>query len=546
MSAPSGPRRDGDRREGTVEARLLGVLRTFGLDPAFPAAVEREVEALLRTPGIDDPRLEDWTHLPFITIDNVGSRDLDQAMCLAHGPRGDHVVHYALADGAHYVRPGSAIWETARQRGVTYYLPGLAMPMLHPALSEGLVSLNEGVDRRALVMTMTVDPRGQCTALTLTRARIRSRAKLTYDEVQTYYDHPEGHRLAGQPYTETLELLRVVGQLRIDDAVARDIAQPHRSENRYGIDPDDPSRFSAERRRRLDSERYNEQISLLANIEGGAFLERPGLAPHIAPIYRVHPEPMSRAVAEYRALVREVITARGLDRETWDWHRERKESIADYLARLPDEGDAARLRRALHRQALMINRRSEFRPEPGLHHGVGADPYARFTSPMRELVGIVTHRDAIEKLTGDPPEGWPEYAGLDGRLELVELANHTSELQKLVEKAAAKLVLDQFVGDELDRPLEARAIWRGTLLGLTPTKAYVEVESPPFELKLYLSDLAARHGVTLDVSATGGVAHSSAPERFPSLVLGDALALRLEAHDPSRDRYVFAPVGFNV
>jgi ribonuclease R len=524
-----------------AEARLFALLRSFDLDPTFSPAVEREVEALLAAPGLDDPRLDDGRHLPFITIDNVGSRDLDQAMCLVRDGEG-YVVHYALADAAYYVRPGTAIWETARRRGVTYYLPGIAMPMLHPALSEGLVSLNEGVDRRALVMSMTLDPRGQCVRLALRRLRIRSRAKLTYDEVETYYDAPEGHRLAGQTFTETLELLRTVGQLRIDDAIARDIAQPHRSENRYGIDPADSRRFFAERRKRLQSERYNEQISLLANIEGGAFLEQPGLAPHIAPIYRVHPEPLDRAVARYRGLVREVVERRALDPEVWDWHRERQESIADYLTRLPHEGEGANLRRALHRQALMINRRSEFRAEPGRHHGVGADPYARFTSPMRELVGILTHRDAIEKLTGDPPEGWPEYAGLDGRLELVELANQTSEQQKLLEKAAAKLVLDQFVRDELERPDHARTIWRGTLLGLTPTKAYVEVDAPPFELKLYLVDLAARFDVTLDVSELGGFARSSAPERFPSLVLGDALALRLEAHDPSRDRYVFAPV----
>ena len=117
---------------------VQAILNEEGLPPQFPPDVEAEVEALRRSPGLDDPSLLDLRALPFVTIDGPTSRDLDQAL-LVERDGDDLVVHYAIADAAYFVRPGSALFAEALRRGASYYVPGRVVPMLPPALSEGLI-----------------------------------------------------------------------------------------------------------------------------------------------------------------------------------------------------------------------------------------------------------------------------------------------------------------------------------------------------------------------------------------------------------------------
>ena len=116
-----------------------------GLTLEYPPAVEAEVEAYLKAPGLDDPALVDRTALPFVTIDGPGTRDLDQAIHV-EARAGGFRLRYAIADASYYVRPGTALHAEALRRGASYYLPGLSVPMLPRALSEGLVSIGPDVD----------------------------------------------------------------------------------------------------------------------------------------------------------------------------------------------------------------------------------------------------------------------------------------------------------------------------------------------------------------------------------------------------------------
>ena len=232
----------------------------------YGEAVMAEVAAFQKQPGIQDAELVDRTDLPFVTIDNPDSRDLDQALYIETRDNG-FVVYYALADGAFYIRPGSALFEEALARGASFYLPGICEPMLPRGLSEDLVSLNPGVDRRALLFEMTLDRLGHCTQTRLLRARVRSRAKLTYQGVQEFLDRPAQSPLKGTPYAASLQALKTVGQLRMEDARKRSVIRFQRSE--IWLD-EDATGFRVEAGQRHEVERYNEQVSLLCNIEGAA------------------------------------------------------------------------------------------------------------------------------------------------------------------------------------------------------------------------------------------------------------------------------------
>jgi exoribonuclease R len=141
-----------------------------------------------------------------ITIDPAGSRDLDQALHIARGPSGEFVVSYAIADVAAFVRPGDPIDLEAHRRGTTLYALDRRTPLHPPVLSEGAASLLPNEVRPALLWTITLDHRGQMLSAEVVRAKVRSRAQLSYDEAQQEID-------ASTPRS-TLTLLKLVGQWR--------------------------------------------------------------------------------------------------------------------------------------------------------------------------------------------------------------------------------------------------------------------------------------------------------------------------------------------
>ncbi len=510
---------------------IQAVLQRHQLDLSFPAAVQKEVQALLAHPGIDDPSLQDLRHLPFVTIDNPGSKDLDQAMFIRRRQGGGFEVFYALADAAYYVRPGTALWKEATKRASSYYLPGLSVPMLPRELSEGLVSLNPGVERRALVFKMSLDAQGQCEKTEVSRARVQSRKKLTYGGVQRFHDDPKGSPLSGQAFTETLELLHTVGDLRIRDAQRRDVVHYDRVNLEVDVGQDGRLEPRAEARTNVDA--WNEQISLLCNSEGAKLLAAGGA--RLSPgIFRVHPAPTAENLAHFDRLVDRLVRALDLEPKVWGWHREAPEgeSLADYIARLPDDGANHRLGMAIQRQAMMLSQSSHFSEKPGLHSGVGARPYSRFSSPMRELVGIVTHHLLLDKLAGRP--SLPE--------QLVEATIHAGDLakqeQKRIDKEVAKVAIDELFAADLQAPEAVRPLRTGTVMGMSNNKLYVQLDSPPVEVKVYLDDLALRLGGPCSVQE-GAELFDSRGKLFART--GSAISLVVAGYDGQRQRWILTP-----
>ena len=482
--------------------RLMKMLEESGIAPEAPADVQAEAQAWLERPGLDDPALYDLTDLPFVTIDNEDSRDLDQALLVETSDDG-YTVHYALADAAYYVRPGSALWDDALQRGATYYLPGRAVPMLPRVLSEGLISLNADVDRRALVMRMELDEDGNCTASAIFRGRIRSRAKLSYNGVKALYDGDP--TLDGQDFTLSLQLLEVVGKLRLQLMRERDVVEYLRSEITIHLTGDSaPRRFLVIGGDRPEVERYNATISLLTNMEGAAMLTAIEGTAGAEPIYRVHPAPPEERLGRLASQVEGLCRVRELDPEVWHWRRG-QEALATFLARLP-KGDPKT--QAINRQAVMTNVASTFSGERGPHYGVGADAYARLSSPMREVVGIYTHNELLEHLSGKTRRD-PEVEAA-----VIEAANRSRKLQNALEKAANLEVLDDLFRADLESKTPPRP---GTVMGLTGGRVHVALDEPPIDVKVYLED--------------------ARKVRFGGAAAGDlALGDRVEVTVRSRDR----------
>lgn len=502
---------------GSPLAALVRIAIAHGADPVFPPEVEREVAALLAAP--DDASLADRSDVPFVTIDNPGSKDLDQALHVEEIPGGFR-VRYAIADASHYVRPGTALFEHALERGASFYFPGWKVPMLPPALSEGIVSLLPNVPRRAVIFDMRVDGG---VATSVERARIVSRAQLTYEGVQDFFDRPDGHALAREPFAQSLRALRAFGERRIAEAAARDVVQ-HRRTNVEVVH--ELSTFALYTALRNDVDRYNEQLSLLCNAEGAALLAQ-NASPHMQAIYRVHPPPDEESVRALAETIDRLVAAHGLGEE-WRWHRERGQSLARYLRDLPRE--PARVARAIERQAIMTNVRSELSTEPGAHHGVGAALYARFSAPMREIVGVFVHKELVEHLEG---RGTRDEELCD---RVIEAANRAKDVQRGIDSRVQLLALDAMFGREAKLPKKNRPRHRGTIVGLTLAKVYVVLDDPPIDVKLYAGDLERAWKTALAL-ADGGTALRGDTH---ALRIGDAIELVVSRRD-RRGRWVLLP-----
>ena len=162
-----------------AERAIRKILAQFKIQIEHPQACLQEAAHRANNPGFDDADLEQWQDQAFVTIDNPDSRDLDQALLIECNENSGYRVRYALADAAFYVPPGSALFKEALERGVTYYTPLLAAPMLPTSLSEDLVSLNPNKLRRALVFYILMREDASVASVSEVRALILSQGKLS-------------------------------------------------------------------------------------------------------------------------------------------------------------------------------------------------------------------------------------------------------------------------------------------------------------------------------------------------------------------------------
>ncbi len=515
-------------------ARMCIFIERFDLLPFHSPSVMKEVEEFIKKPGFDDLALIDMTDRAFITIDNLGSRDLDQALHICPKKKDGFILSYALADGAYYVKPQSALFQEALARGVTYYFPGFCLPMLPAAMSEGLVSLNPNVERRALVFVIELDKEAQVLDVKLKRAKIRSRAQLTYEGVQDYIDNPDGHELSGRDFTETLDLLASFGEKRILLGRKRGVVDYNRYEVAIEAPTKSNKKFGLYLEERCDVSRWNEQVSLLCNAEGAKFL-RHGDVPveHVQPVYRVHEKPSGEAFGHLRKFIQEFVSVHELDESVWLWQPE--QSIAEYLDNLPMGAKRA----AIERQVLITNQRSSFEAAPGPHHALAVSEYSRFTSPMREIVGIFTHKEACEML------GWQKQEGTDAEDEalreaVIEAANKAKMRHSQLTKEIFRLAVDDLFRCEMDVPFEERRVFVGTVLGMKETRLYVRLDSPPAEIKVYTDHLSEECGFKFKVSPGQAVAATEGDEF--KLLAGEVVNLRVRGYDDRKDRWKLVPL----
>jgi ribonuclease R len=432
----------------------LFAAQTFGLPIAFPAEAEAQAAGAQPVPLGDRTDLRE---LPLITIDGADARDFDDAVFAEADPDpanagGWHVV-VAIADVAHYVRPGAALDQEARRRANSVYFPDRVLPMLPEALSNGLCSLRPDEARACVAVRLWIDGRGRTRRHRFVRALMRSRARLTYEQVQAAADGAADE--VTRPLLETVirPLYGAYGVL----AKARrrrgtlDLDLP---EAEVQIGPDGrPTAIVT--RPRLDSHRLIEEFMIAANVAAAETLDQAGMPG----MYRIHdaPDPIKlEALAQ-------LLQSLGMGRGPGGLARP-----AD-LSRLLEQLKEHELSPIVSQLVLRAQSQAAYAPRNIGHFGLNLGHYAHFTSPIRRYADLIVHRALIRAL--DLGEG-----GLEEGVTIDELQTLGGHLSRSERRAmeAERNALSRFVAlllaERIGHP------FAGTITGVQKFGVFVRLD----------------------------------------------------------------------
>lgn len=411
--------------EGTPAALRDGVRRLqeeLGVTAGFPPEVEAAAASAAASPRL--PEL-DRTHLPFVTIDPPGARDLDQALHLERDGEG-YVVHYAIADVAAFVEPGGPVDVEAHQRGETLYGADMKVPLHPKVLSEGAASLLPGEVRPVLLWTIRLTGEGERTDVTVERALVRSTAQLTYDEAQAAIDAGDG--------PATLALLKEVGVVRLAREAARGGVSLPLPEQDVDISAD--GSWSLEFRRLLPVEEWNAQISLLTGFAAASLMvyARVGLLRTLPP---PDPRDVQRLHREARAL--------GIE---WPAEMLYPDFIRTLDPAKPQHAAMVLACTRLLRGSGYVAFDGEVPADP--QHAALASEYAHVTAPLRRLGDRYAGEVCVALCAGTDVPGWVLEALHDLPRTLQDSARRARQYENGVLDLVEAGLLAPRVGEEFD------------------------------------------------------------------------------------------------
>lgn len=439
-------------------ADILAIVKSYQIPSEFP---DRVLNQAMRVPDhvqeADRSGREDLTGLMTVTIDGEDAKDLDDAVSLTK-ENGIYHLGVHIADVSNYVQGGSALDKEALKRGTSVYLADRVIPMLPERLSNGICSLNQGVDRLTLSCLMDIDEKGNVTDHRIVESVICVDRRMSYSQVRCILE--DGETETSREYREFVPMFFLMKELS-------GILRSHRH-NRGSIDFDFPeSKITLNGAgRAIDVQPYEsnaateiiEDFMLLAN-ETVAREYCRGEYPFV---YRTHENPDPEKVEGLLSLLRhqgvkvqksgEEITSKEI------------QEILEKIQGLPNEG-------MISRMTLRTMKQAKYTTECSGHFGLAARYYCHFTSPIRRYPDLQIHRIIRDNLRGRlQREGRTEHY----REILEEVARQSSVCERRAQEAERESdkmkkaeYMSYHLGEEFD----------GIISGVAGYGFYVELDN---------------------------------------------------------------------
>lgn len=458
------PPKDGKSPEGVVTeiighindpgVDILSIIKQFELPLDFPDDVYNEIE------NIDDEvdlskfsDRKDLRNLQMVTIDGEDAKDLDDAVSISKLDNGNFKLGVHIADVSNYVKENSPLDKEALKRGTSVYLVDRVIPMLPHKLSNGICSLNAGVDRLALSCLMEIDKNGNVVSHEVCESLIKVDKRMSYTVVNDLLTNENSEYLEEhKDFMEMFKNLEEIRNILIKKRTKRGAIEFDFTEAKIILD---------ENGKPIDIKPYERNIAtsiieecmLICNetiAEQFFWLETPF-------VFRSHAEPDTEKVQK----LSEFIYKFGYKIKGSSTHPKAFQKVLDDAKGSPEEV-------IINRVVLRSLKQARYTSENEGHFGLAAKYYCHFTSPIRRYPDLEIHRIIKEYLTGNLNE--KRTRALDKKVpEIAKQASIRERVAEDAERETDNLKKVQFMQDKEGQSFD------GIISGVTNWGIYVEL-----------------------------------------------------------------------
>lgn len=436
---------------------VLSIVKGFELPVEFSEKVLNQAARLNKEVSeADREGRKDLRDVMMVTIDGEDAKDLDDAVNVYRKGE-NYCLGVHIADVTNYVQENSALDREALKRGTSVYLADRVIPMLPHALSNGICSLNQGVDRLALSCIMTVNPKGEVIDHEIAETVIRVNRRMTYTAVKKILE--EGDAETVREYEELVPMFRLMQELA---GILR-----KKRKSRGSIDFDFPeSKIVLDEQGKPLAIMPYERNTATNLIEDFMLLANETVAQHfywmeLPFLYRTHDTPDQEKILKLATFINNLgyhIKVKSGDKEI------HPKEIQKLLVKIEGTKEEA----LISRLTLRSMKRAKYTVSCTGHFGLACPYYCHFTSPIRRYPDLQIHRIIKEQLRGRLREERVEHFFKI----LPEVAKHSSETERRADEAERetdKLKKVQYMEQHLGEEYE------GVISGITAFGIYVEL-----------------------------------------------------------------------
>lgn len=493
---------------------ILSIAYAMGIDLKFPEEVLEEARAIPQTVSASSiAGRRDFRDVKTFTIDGADSKDFDDALSIRElgGDRYEVGIH--IADVAQYVQAGSHLDKEALHRGNSVYLINEVLPMLPEELSNGICSLNEGVDRLCLSVVAELDKGGNVHRHEICESVIRSDRRLVYGNVSDYLE--DGKIDASlEGLTEEIAAL---GEIAVHRKAMRD------ARGNINFSFDEPSIKLDENGHPIeitvsDQRAANELIEefmLLAN----ELVSRDYSEKKLPFLYRIHEEPTAEKLELLNSVIRPFGHHLNLTKDI------RPKDIQQLTQKVEGKDEES----LVQTMVLRSMQKARYSSERSMHFGLAAEYYSHFTSPIRRYADLTIHRIIKQDINGVLDQSLIERY----KKHLPDVAEHISATEKTAQEAERKVVdvkMAQYMADRIGEHYDAK------VSGITSFGIFCELENTVEGLVGYAS--------MDDYYAFDEENYVAVGERTNTVIhMGDAVRIVVVGADPILGRIDFEMEG---
>ncbi|SHN50821.1 ribonuclease R [Desulfovibrio litoralis] len=455
-----------------IQERLVKANHNIPIE--FPQPVLDEAELLPKEPSQSEIKeREDLQSLGFVTIDGADSKDFDDAIFIEKTNNG-FCLQVAIADVAHYVKPSSLLDKEAFERGNSYYFPLSVEPMLPEKLSNELCSLKPQVPRLVMYTKIIFDKNANILSTHFANATIKSKARLTYDQVFSALDENQAdHQIKKE------ELATLMPMLSSAKELALLLREKRKERGSLDFEVPEPKAVFNEKGELIDLSKRSqnfahqliEEFMLAANEAVANFLHKKD----IPVLFRNHAEPdMDKLDSLFKLIAGTNLIN---DLPVGFFKKAEAKSIAPLLRLIKNTTQEFLIARLTLRSMMQ----ARYSPELEGHFGLASACYCHFTSPIRRYADLLVHRSLKYALkTSDAPKNTYDFKELEAISDQINKRERSAvDAEREIFKRFAIILLQEKIG----------TIFTAIVSGVTDFGIFVELNEVVAEGMIPLNSL---------------------------------------------------------